>query len=105
MIFLIEYDRNRGRVVTFETFRNSERQEAEDARLEMELKLNRLGIEREVVLMDADSEEALRRTHRRYFEDLAELVKAPGGGELICGRHDVGSENDERRARRFRSDD
>lgn len=79
MIFLIEYDRNRGQIITFKTFRVSERQEAENSRLDVELKLNRLGIEREVVLMEAESEEALRRTHRRYFEDLAELVKAPSG--------------------------
>jgi hypothetical protein len=43
----------------------------------MELELNRLGIEREVVLLEADTEEALRRTHRRYFEGLAELLNAP----------------------------
>jgi hypothetical protein len=74
MLFLIEYDRSRGQIVTFKTFDDSERQNAEDSRLEMELDLNRHGIEREVVILEADSEEALRRTHRRYFEDLAELV-------------------------------
>lgn len=79
MLFLIEYNRSRGQIVTFKTFEESERQKAEDARLELELKLNRLGIEREVVLMEAESEEALRRTHRRYFEDLAELVNSPSG--------------------------
>jgi hypothetical protein len=77
LIFLIEYDRSQGRVVTFATFDDSERPKAEDARLELELELNRLGTEREVVLLEAASEVALRRTHRRYFEDLAELVKAP----------------------------
>lgn len=79
MLFLIEYDRNRGKIVTFKTFADLERLKAEDARLEMELGLNRLGVEREVVLMEAESEEALRRTHRRYFEDLAELVNSPSG--------------------------
>jgi hypothetical protein len=79
MLFLIEYDRNRGQIVSFKTFADSERQKAEDTRLEMELKLNRLRVEREIVLMEAESEEALRRTHRRYFEDLAELVNSPGG--------------------------
>ncbi|MCA1849582.1 MAG: hypothetical protein LC672_00670 [Acidobacteria bacterium] len=74
MIFLIEYDRNSGRIVTLKEFDDAERQEAEDSRLEMEIELNHLGIEREVVLLEADTEEALRRTHRRYFEDLAELV-------------------------------
>ncbi len=77
MLFLIDYDRNRGRIVTFKTFDYSERQKAEDSRLEMELELNRLGTEREVILLEAATEEALRRTHRRYFEDLAELVNSP----------------------------
>ncbi|MBC7909373.1 MAG: hypothetical protein H7Y30_02670 [Pyrinomonadaceae bacterium] len=77
MLFLMEYDRNRGEIVSFKTFDHSERQEAEDSRLEMELELNRLGTDREVVLLDAATEEALRRTHRRYFEDLAELVNLP----------------------------
>jgi hypothetical protein len=77
MLFLIEYDRSRGRIVTFRAFDDAERERAEDARLEMEIELNHLGIEREVVLMEATTEAALRRTHRRYFEDLAELVNSP----------------------------
>ena len=77
MIFLIEYDRTRGEIVTFRTFNDSERQNAEDTRLEMELELNRLGTEHEVVLLEAATEEALRRTHRRYFENLSELVNSP----------------------------
>ena len=77
MLFLIEYDRGRGQIVNFKTFDDSARQDAEDLRLEMEIELNRLGIEREIVLLEAETEEALRRTHRRYFEDLAELVNAP----------------------------
>ena len=77
MIFLIEYDRGQGRIVTFETFDDSARHEAEDSRLQLELELNRRGTEREVVLLEAATEEALRRTHRRYFEDLTELVNSP----------------------------
>ena len=77
MIFLIEYDRTRGEIVTFKTFNDSERRNAEDARLEMELELNRLGTEHEVVILEAATEEALRRTHRRYFENLSELVNSP----------------------------
>ncbi|MGI9068155.1 MAG: hypothetical protein ACR2HX_17350 [Pyrinomonadaceae bacterium] len=76
MLFLIQYDRNRGEVVTIQEFDDSEREYAENVRLEMELELNRLGTEREVVILEAASEEALRRTHRRYFEDLSELLKA-----------------------------
>jgi hypothetical protein len=77
MIFLIEYDRIRGRIMSFKAFDESERMKAEDSRLQLELELNRVGTEREVVLLEAASEEALRRTHRRYFEDLSELVNSP----------------------------
>lgn len=86
MLFLIEYDRNRGRIVTFRKFHDVERQKAEDARLEMELERNRPGTEREVVLLEAATEEAMQHTHSRYFEglpeliaDLAELVNSPAG--------------------------
>jgi hypothetical protein len=77
MIFLIEYDRTRGEIVTFRTFNDSERQAAEDARLELELELSRHSTEHEVVILEAATEEALRRTHRRYFENLSELVNSP----------------------------
>jgi hypothetical protein len=81
MIFLIEYDRRRGQLVTFTSFDDSERRKAEEARLQMELNLNRSGVEREVVILEAATEEAVRRTHRRYFESLAELVESPVGGD------------------------
>ncbi|NOT55897.1 MAG: hypothetical protein HOP18_14960 [Deltaproteobacteria bacterium] len=77
MIFLIEYARHQGRVVTFKAFDEAARRQAEDERLEMELDLNRRGIVHEVVLFEAATEAALRRTHRRYFEDLADLAKLP----------------------------
>lgn len=73
MIFLIEYDRPEGRLVKFETFDDFQRAEAERLRLETDLDLNRRGIEHEVVLLEAVSEEALRRTHRRYFENLSQI--------------------------------
>jgi hypothetical protein len=75
MIFLIEYNRLRGEIVKFEVFDDAQRKLAEESRLEIELDLNRRAIDHEVVLLQAASEEALRRTHRRYFEDLAELVE------------------------------
>ena len=73
MIFLIQYDRPKGRIVTIKTFENSERLDAENSRLETELDLNRRGITHEVVLLEAASKDALRRTHQRYFEDLKDL--------------------------------
>ncbi len=80
MIFLIEYNRPEGRIVTFKTFDESERLRAENIRLEIELNLNRSKIEHEVVLLEATDEKALRRTHRRYFEDISQLAKSLGDG-------------------------
>jgi hypothetical protein len=76
MLFLIEYDRSSGRIVTMSTFNDFERRGADESRFRLELDLYRRGIEREVVILDAATEKAIRRTHRRYFEDLAELCKA-----------------------------
>ena len=74
MFFLIEYDRGRGKIVTLTTFDNSERLKAQDSRLALELSLHGRGIEREVVLLEAASEAAIRVTHARYFEDLEQLI-------------------------------
>ena len=79
MIFLIEYNRSQGSIVTFRDFDDSQRREAEDLRLEIELVLNRKGVDHEVVLLEAASEDALRRTHRRYFEDLRQILKSGSG--------------------------
>jgi hypothetical protein len=77
MLFLIEYDRERGRMVTIRSFNDSNGERAEESRLKLELDLNLKGIDNEVVLLEAATEEALRRTHRRYFESLTELTTAP----------------------------
>jgi hypothetical protein len=76
MIFLIEYSRREGRIVSTKAFEDAKRPEAEDLRLELEVVLNREGLEREVVLLDATDERALRRTHRRYFEEISELARS-----------------------------
>jgi len=76
MIFLIEYDREEGRIVTLRSF--EDRPEAEQSRLDLELSLNATNdLDYEVVLLEAANEEAVRRTHRRYFEDLTELTTTP----------------------------
>lgn len=74
MLFLMEYDRHSGTLVTVRTFKQSEQHQADEARLELELRLNREGIEHEVVLLEAASESALRKSHRRYFEDIAGIA-------------------------------
>lgn len=80
MIFLIEYDRKDGQIIKFEKFSDADQQKARDTRLKLELDLLRAGIEHEVVILEAASEEALRKTHRRYFENLSELVASAATG-------------------------
>jgi hypothetical protein len=75
MIFLIEYDRAKGEIVTISEFHDSQRTQAEESRLQVELDLNHSRVDHEVVLLDAANEEALRLTHRRYFEDLLQLLE------------------------------
>ena len=77
MIFLIQYDRHEGRMISIESFNDSERTKAQDLLLTLELQLNQNGNDKEVVLLEAASEEAVRRTHRRYFETLADLTATP----------------------------
>jgi len=79
MIFLIEYNRSEGHIVTLRDFDDAQRREAEDSRLEIESDLNRKGVDHEVVLLEAESEDALRRTHRRYFEDLRQILRSNSG--------------------------
>ena len=81
MIFLIEYNRPKGCIITFNVFNRSEWFKAEDSRLNLELDLNRKGLDHEVVLLEAESEDALRRTHRRYFEDPSQILKSANGGK------------------------
>ena len=79
MIFLIEYDRAKGVIVSLRGFADSERVTAENARLELELGLNHRKLFHEVVLLEAPTEDDLRRTHRRYFDDLAHIVGSSSG--------------------------
>jgi len=88
MIFLIEYNRPEGRIVTFQPFDDSDRSKAEQLRLEIELALNRTNVDHEVVLLEAPNEETLRRTHRRYFQDIRrsfqdirDIAKSTHGGD------------------------
>ncbi len=76
MIFLIEYDRKQGRIVASQNFEDTQRGEAVATRLELELDNNRKKIDHEVVLLEAASQEALERTHRRYFASLDDLRAA-----------------------------
>ena len=74
MIYLIQYDRKQGQLVRVDAFPAESKQGAEEARLRMELQLLGSHVSREVVLLEAKNEEELRKTHRRYFERLDQLL-------------------------------
>lgn len=76
MIFLIEYDRNSGRIVSKTPFQDLDREHAYESRLQLELELHAKKVHHEVVLLEASTEEDLWRTHARYFRNLSELATA-----------------------------
>jgi hypothetical protein len=69
--FLLVYDRSTGQLL--ELVEHPHQAEALQARFAAE-KLHRDDPSIEVVVLTADSEEALRRTHTRYFLDVPQLV-------------------------------
>jgi hypothetical protein len=79
MLFLIHYDRRAGHIVRLERFTNDQRELAAKTRLNLELELQGRRQNHEVVLLDAASEEALRKTHGRYFENVEGLLAAVAG--------------------------
>lgn len=78
MLYLIEYDRDESHLVRMQTFPDTARTQAENARLELEIALNQRGVHHEVVILEAASEDALKRTHRRYFDDLVGIAQSAG---------------------------
>lgn len=75
MIFLLEYDRQTGVLLGLSSYSDPDRSAAEQARLDLELDLNRRQLMHEVVLLEAADELGLRRTHGRYFESLKEIAE------------------------------
>lgn len=73
MIFLIDYDRASGTIRQFERFADTDRQKAEQLRLELELKSR---ADAEIVILEADDEATIRKTHARYFNTAAQLLRA-----------------------------
>jgi hypothetical protein len=74
MLFLIQYDRRAGQIVSLKNFKDDERLLARKTRLDLEIELQRRGQNHEVVLLEAASEEAVRKTHGRYFDDVEHLL-------------------------------
>lgn len=71
--FLIQYDRPKGTLLSLREYPEGQRDIAYAER-------NRLELSKpahiEVVILEAASEADIRRTHRRYFETLEEIVSS-----------------------------
>ncbi len=74
MIFLLQYDRNKGALVRLVSFTSDKMEEASKARLNLEIELMRTRTKHEVVLLEAESQNALKHTHSRYFQGVTEMI-------------------------------
>jgi hypothetical protein len=74
MIFLIEYNRALGKLVQLKEFAAGDVTSATSARLVLELEQILSRDEHEIVILEAESEHQLRKTHRRYFESISALA-------------------------------
>lgn len=72
MIFLVRYDRTRGRLISLDRFEDSCREEARGRRLTLEIQCTKAGDDHEVVLLESASERNLAMTHGRYVPDPEE---------------------------------
>lgn len=88
MIFLLRYDRRAGKLISFRAFDDVDRLMAESTRLDLELSGTVSETDEEIVLLEANSEADLRRTHRRYFESAQDLVKSAANEAAASSRMD-----------------
>jgi hypothetical protein len=70
-LFLLTYDRRQQRLLSNQEFEPGQYEEANRVMLEEELAHPEL----EIVLLEAASLDDLKRTHRRYFEDLTGFLQ------------------------------
>lgn len=75
MIFVIEYNRKAGRIKGLHRFSAQRHDEAIAKRLELEL-ADPTNLDLEVVVLEAEGEEELKKTHRRYFASAEELLQS-----------------------------
>ncbi|MEH8015772.1 hypothetical protein MN202_00880 [Rheinheimera muenzenbergensis] len=79
MLFLIEYNRQQGEIVSMTSYADEQHEQVSDARLQLELRLRRERAQREVVVLVAENEEALRKTHARFFKSAQALLPTASG--------------------------
>lgn len=82
-IFLLIYDRNVG-LMSVGEFTEAERESALEARRSAEVEFRG----KEIVLLEADALDDLRKTHARYFgkKALGMLASTASGGEVVISQ-------------------
>ena len=88
MIFLIDYDRGSGTLMTCQPFHDNQNHLAEEMRLGLEIANLTNKLSHEIVLLEASTEDDLRRTHRRYFESVEELQSSAAALQQQQQQHD-----------------
>lgn len=74
MIFLLDYERASGVLISIREFDDAMRAAAEQSRLDLELSNLQRSATHEVILLEAATKADLKKTHRRYFENLGDLT-------------------------------
>ncbi len=75
--FLVVYDRARGELLDVTEYSAADRHKALEARFRLE-EAERDNAALEIVVLGAESRQALERTHGRYFKTPGELASAAG---------------------------
>lgn len=71
MYFLIEYSRKEGKLIKIKEFQSV--LDAKTAKLESDIKSLENNLTSEVVILEAESIEALKKSHGRYFGDIRSI--------------------------------
>ncbi|MSR88698.1 MAG: hypothetical protein EXS67_03480 [Candidatus Margulisbacteria bacterium] len=67
MLFLIEFDRPKQKLVTYKKFNKSDFLVAQKARITLELKRLKENVMHEIVILEAEDQAALEKYYDRYF--------------------------------------
>jgi hypothetical protein len=66
MLFLVHYDRQKSKVMSFKEYQEADRSIAYQDRLALEIQHNIRGGLQEIVLLEAVDKDQLRKTHPKY---------------------------------------
>jgi hypothetical protein len=74
-LFVLIYDRTERRLLDLRTFAEADYQAADAFRLQAQYHASQAGLDQDIVLFQAESEESLRATHGLYFLTERQLIE------------------------------